>query len=78
MTSVAIEHIAERARIEKQQWSHARNSLETWGRRCDVETALRLIPGVLMSAGENSPWRNAIEQLNDIVEFRAAMKRELM
>lgn len=77
VTSVAIEHIAERARSEKQQWSHSRNSLDAWGRRCDVATAAQLLPNAIACAGDASPWRNALEQFNDIVEFRAAMHREL-
>ena len=77
ITAFAIEHITHRADNDKQSWSHARNSLDTWGQRCDVTTATALLQQALASAGERSPWRNALEQLNDIVEFRAAIKREL-
>ncbi|MFL6606306.1 MAG: DUF5691 domain-containing protein [Steroidobacteraceae bacterium] len=78
ITAFAIEHITHRAGKDEQSWSHARNSLDAWGQRCDVATAAALLPQALASTGERSPWRNALEQLNEIVEFRAAMKRELM
>jgi hypothetical protein len=78
ITTIAIDQIAARARSERQQWSHSRNALDAWGQRCDIPTALRLLPQAIGAAGEQSPWRSALEQLNDIVEFRAAMQRELM
>jgi hypothetical protein len=78
VTSFAIQNIMQRAANDQQTWSHARNSLAPWGQRCDVATAAVLLPNALAVTGEKSPWRNALEQLNDIVEFRAAMKRELM
>jgi Family of unknown function (DUF5691) len=78
ITALAIDQIAARARSERQQWSHSRNALDAWAQRCDVPTALRLVPQAIAAAGEQSPWRNALEQFNDIVEFRAAMQRELM
>jgi hypothetical protein len=77
ITELAIEHIAARARSERQTWAHARNALDGWGRRCDVATATRLLPGAIAAAGDESPWRNALGQLNDTIEFRAAMQREL-
>jgi hypothetical protein len=78
ITELAIDYIATRARNERQNWSHARNTLDSWGRRCEVATAARLLPSAIAAAGDESPWRNALEQFNDTVEFRAAMKRELM
>jgi hypothetical protein len=42
-----------------------------------VPTASGLLPAVLDGLDAQSSWRNAMEQLNDIVEFRAAMRREI-
>jgi hypothetical protein len=78
ITSLALQTLDARARTDPQQWSHARNTLDTWGRRCDVETAAALLPNLLSECGETSPWRNALDQMNDLVVFRAAMKRELL
>lgn len=77
VTAIAIDYIARRAHQERQTWSHARNTLDAWGRRCDVAMATSLLPPIIAATGDESPWRNALEQLNDIVEFRAAMAREL-
>jgi hypothetical protein len=55
-----------------------RNTFDRVGDHCDVPTASELMPAVLDAVGAQSNWRKAIEQLNDIVEFRAAMRREIL
>jgi hypothetical protein len=77
LTRLAIERVAQRAKSEKQQWQHNRNTLNPMACRCDVPTAAALLPQLLASIPAESAWRNALEHCNDIVEFRAAMKREL-
>lgn len=78
LTENALEMLANSARVDRQQWSHNRNALSHWGLRCDVPTASKLLPRILDGTSTESPWRNAVEELNDIVEFRAAMKREIV
>jgi hypothetical protein len=63
---------------DRQQWSHARNALQAEAECCDVATAREQLPSLMDACAENSPWRNALESLQDIVEFRAAMQQELM
>jgi len=76
-TQLALDGLAASVRADRQQWARARNTLDSWARRCDIGVAQRLVPPMLNACGENSSWRNALEQLNDIVEFRVAMNQEL-
>ncbi|HEY5760444.1 MAG TPA: DUF5691 domain-containing protein [Steroidobacter sp.] len=78
LTKHALELLSNRARNERQQWSHNRNTLSQWGVRCDVPTAAALLPRILEVTSTESTWRNALEEFNDIVDFRAAMKREMV
>lgn len=77
LTRAAIDSIARRARDELRQSQHNRNTLDRIANCCDVATAVDLTPKVLASIPSESAWRNALEQFNDIVEFRYAMKQEL-
>lgn len=78
LTRKALEMLANRSRGERQQWSHNRNTLSHWGVRCDVPIAAAVLPRMLEATSTESTWRNALEEFNDIVEFRAAMKREMV
>jgi hypothetical protein len=78
LTAKALEMLANRARDERQQWSHNRNALSQWALNCDVPTAAAKLPRILETTSTESAWRNALEELNDLVEFRAAMKREMV
>ncbi|HJY38204.1 MAG TPA: DUF5691 domain-containing protein [Steroidobacteraceae bacterium] len=75
-TAFALKALGKRIAGDSQQYSHPRNMLDTWGQRCDVPTASATLPGMLAGA-DNSAWRNALEQFDDIVQFRAAMRKEL-
>jgi hypothetical protein len=75
-TAFALKTLGKRIAGDSQQYSHPRNMLDTWGQRCDVPTASATLPGMLAGA-DNSAWRNALEQFDDIVQFRAAMRKEL-
>lgn len=77
VTKLALDALSSAVRNERQQWSHARNTLDTWAVRCDIHVAETALPELLAICGESSPWRNALEQMNDIVEFRLAMTKEL-
>jgi hypothetical protein len=59
-------------------YSQNRNLFDRVGYHCDVPTASELLPKVLDAVPSGSNWRNALEHLNDIVEFRAAMQREML
>jgi hypothetical protein len=75
-TAFALKTLAKRVASDSQQYAHSRNMLDTWGQRCDVPTARSVLVDMLMAA-EQSPWRNALQQFDDIVQFRAAMNKEL-
>jgi hypothetical protein len=75
-TAFALETLGRRVADDSQQYAHSRNTLDTWGQHCDVPTARSLLVDMLVAA-EHSPWRNALQQFDDIVQFRAAMKKEL-
>jgi hypothetical protein len=77
LTRHALTHLRAIAARPSSQYSQPRNALDPVGYYCDVPTAIALLPAVLEAIEAQSPWRNAIEQLNDIVEFRAAMRREI-
>jgi Family of unknown function (DUF5691) len=76
-TTFALKTLGKRVAGDSQQYAHARNTLDTWGRRCDVPTASAVLPDMLAGAAEKPAWRNALEQFDDIVQFRAAMRKEL-
>jgi hypothetical protein len=69
--------LEERVRKETQTYSYARNMLVAWGRHADVPAARAALSRLLGDCAERSPWRGALETLNDVIEFRAAMRQEL-
>jgi hypothetical protein len=75
-TSFALEALGKRVAGDSQQYANPRNMLDTWGQRCDVPTAHSALAEMLLAAGQ-SPWRNALQQFDDTVQFRAAMRKEL-
>jgi hypothetical protein len=76
-TRRAFELLGARVRNETQQGSFARNLFAAWGRHAHVETAIAEIERVDARCPDPSPWRNAVEALKEIIEFRAAMRQEL-
>jgi hypothetical protein len=62
----------------KETWSQPRNALDSWARRCDLGVGAQRASALLDKCGEGHRWRNALEQFNDIVAFRAAMHKELL
>jgi hypothetical protein len=77
-TRRAFELLAQRVRTESQQWSFPRNVLSEWGRHAHVETAIAEVERVDARCPDPSSWRNAVEALKEIIEFRAAMRQELL
>lgn len=75
-TAFALKMLGKRVASDSQQYAHSRDALDTWGQRCDVPTARSVLVDMLLAA-EQSPWRNALQQFDDIVQFRAAMRKEL-
>lgn len=78
LTRLAIAHLRTLALRQSSQYQQPRNLFDRIGYHCDVSTASELLPAVLNAVDAQSHWRNAVEQLNDIVEFRAAMRREIL
>jgi hypothetical protein len=77
LTQQVLDSLSEVVRQDTQRWSHARNTLASEARHCDVAMARQKLPALLASCGEGSPWRNALDAFQDVVEFRAAMQQEL-
>jgi hypothetical protein len=77
LTRLAIAHLQTIAHRQTASYQQPRNSFDRIGYYCDVPTASAQMPALLEAVVAQSSWRNAVEQLNDIVEFRAAMRREI-
>ena len=78
ITNRALQLVANASRSDTQQWSHTRTALAEWGRRVDVTAAAAKLPDILERCPPESPWRNALEHLNALVDFRLAMHKELL
>lgn len=76
-TELALMALGERGRSDRQQWQHPRTALVPWAPRVHIETAARDLPVLTGALPAESPWRSAIEELADSVEFRSEMRREL-
>jgi hypothetical protein len=55
----------------------SRNLLQSWARRVEVAAAAHAAKQVLEKIGPESPSRNAVEQLQELIEFRIEMHKEL-
>jgi hypothetical protein len=77
LTREALVLLAQTAAGEKATWSQPRNALDMWARNCDRQAGAMGIAPLLEKFPDGHPWRNALEQFNDIVAFRAAMQEEL-
>jgi hypothetical protein len=78
LTRLALTHLRTIALKQKSQYPQPRNLFDPIGYHCDVSIASGLMRELLEAFDTQSNWRNAVEQLNDIVDFRAAMRRELL
>ena len=76
VTRAAFAVVAELVRRDRQTWSHPRTALAAWGVRADLTEAEPLMAAHLQAAAE-SPWRNAIGQVADLIDVRRAMHKEL-
>lgn len=77
ITKLALDQLAELVAGSKDSWSQSRNRLDAWARRCDLKLGAERAAALLEKYPEGHSWRNALEQFNDIVAFRAAMHKEL-
>jgi len=77
LTRLAGQMLAQVAANEKASWSQPRNQLDTWARNCDRQAGVAFVLPLLDKFPDGHSWRNALEQFNDIVAFRAAMQQEL-
>jgi hypothetical protein len=78
LTRLALAHVKTLASRQVSTYQQPRNVFDRIGYYCDVPSASELVPAILDAIDAQSSWRNAVEQLNDIVEFRAAMRREIV
>jgi len=77
LTNAAFDRLEEGLAGTNTNYSQPRNSLDEWAKHCDVATGARRAGVLLQKYAEGHTWRNALEQFNDIVAFRAAMREEL-
>jgi hypothetical protein len=77
-TRRACELLDQCAELDSSEYSYARNTIPRWGARVEVTTASRALSRILDRTGDKSPWRNALDGLHSIIEFRLAMRQELL
>ncbi len=77
LTRLAIEYVRALAR-QPASYQQNRNLFDAIAYRCDVPAASELLMRLVEEVPHDSNWRRALQQLNDIVEFRAAMRREIL
>ncbi len=77
LTNAAFDGLQDSLSGSGGDYTQPRNSLDQWARFCDVDTGVRRAAVLLEKCGEGHRWRNALEQFNDTVAFRAAMREEL-
>lgn len=77
-TRRAFELLDKRVRDDSQTYSYARNVLTSWGSHADVTVASAALARTIERCPDKSPWRNALDTLNEMLEFRTAMRRELL
>jgi hypothetical protein len=76
-TRLAFERLEQRIDMGDVEYTRPRDTFAHWGARVDVPTASRALERILQRIADKSPWRNALETLRDIIEFRLAMRLEL-
>jgi hypothetical protein len=76
-TGLAFERLDQRTQIGASDYTRARNMFVHWGTRVEAATASRALTRMLERTSDKSGWRNALEGLHDIIEFRLAMRQEL-
>jgi hypothetical protein len=54
------------------------SALESWGRRMEIASAAPSVQRILDKIGAESPFRNAVERLLKLIEFRIDMHKELL
>jgi hypothetical protein len=76
-TRLAFDLLNQCTEFVAPEYSNVRNTLTRWGSHVEVATASGALVRILERTGDKSPWRNALEALNEIIEFRLAMRQEL-
>ena len=76
-TRLAFELLNQCTEFISSEYSNTRNTLTRWGSRVEVATGSGALALILERTGDKSPWRNALEALQQIIEFRLAMRQEL-
>jgi len=77
-TRLVFNLLDKRVQADTAQYSHSRQALVRWGMRAETAAAHEEIARVIGHCADKSPWKNALEALQDIIEFRLAMKQELL
>jgi len=76
-TRLAFGLLAQCTELASSDYSQARHTLGGWGPRVDVATANSALTRILERTADKSPWRKAVETLNEIIEFRLGLRQEL-
>lgn len=77
-TRLVFNLLDKRVQADTAQYSHSRQALVRWGMRAETAAAHEEIARLIGHCADKSPWKNALEALQDIIEFRLAMKQELL
>ena len=77
-TRRVFELLEERIRKDAGSHPYAFNTIADWGPRADAPRAAAALTRLLDQCPDKSPWRNALDKLNATIEFRAAIRQELL
>jgi hypothetical protein len=78
LTRLAMAHVRTLVTRDASSGQQSRNWFDAIGYHCDVVVATELLQSLLNEVSTVSNWRKALERLNDIVDYRAAMRREIL
>ena len=78
LTQAAMDFLRTLTLRQSSPHSQSRTLFDSIAYRCDVSTASERLTALLAEVPLDSNWRGALEQLNDIVAFRVAMRREIL
>lgn len=78
LTREALRLLGVAIRKDTQKWMLPRTLLNDWALRADIDAALAPARELLESLATDSMWRIAVEALLETLEFRHAMKKELL
>lgn len=78
LTQRALRVLEDHVHGQAKAWPPPRSALVPWAARVDLEAAAPLLERYVQKLSGESPWRNAVERLHDLVRFRIEMRKELV